>query len=348
MPVIGPENALLRFGLSHLPGCGECLRGPAISVSLGDSSEEAGHGYNPLVLVGDEGSGKSEFLAFVARRWFATAGLRETDPEAARRVLRWTGKGLAVDLRAGLDGDNWHRLHGRFQSAELLLVDGLDQCLDPDGLDAFASLLDLITAGGGRVVVALSHLPAENPAFPRSLVTRLSEGLVVKVHPAEPPSRRAIVRCLARRRGIVIDEAAIVRLASRETDSGSLDRTLAAIASCGVKRIESRHVTGPLADGSSRQNLSPRRIITVTARQHGLRHDDLVGQSRHRRVAHARSMAIYLVRRLTGKSLVEIGACFGGRDHTTILHSVRVVKRRHETDSDCRRTVEALLARLTE
>jgi len=370
MPVIGPENRLLLFSLSQLPGCGEALalRSDAdLPHSADDSPGQADRAtppcreslearvpngmasvHNPLVLVGEEGSGKTEFLNFVARSWCGWAGVSETDSATARRVLRWTGRSLACDLRSGLESDTWHRLHARFRAAELLLVDGLDQCVETELLGFFTALLDLTTADGGLAVITLARLPGEDASLPRSLVTRLREGLIVKVHPPEQPSRRAIVRSIARRRGLAIDEASVARLAARETDPGSLDRAIGTIAAEGVGRVEARHVTDLLDNGSTRRNLSPRRIITLTARQHGLKFEDVVGPSRHRRVAHARSMAIYLVRRLTQKSLVEVGACFGGRDHTTVLHSVRVMKKRYETDSDCRRAVEGILMRLAE
>lgn len=339
VPVIGPENALLRFSLSHFPGCADCL-------SL-DRRETNLPAYSPLVLVGETGSGKTEFLNFVARRWCESAGFSESDVEASRRVARWTGRGLAAELQSGLEHDSLHKLHARFRAAELLLVDGLDECHEAELLNLFSALLDQTAGAGGQVIVSLSLLPGESASFPRSLVTRLSEGLIVKVHPPEQQSRKDIVRFLARRRGMQIDEAAIGRLASRESDSGSLDKTLAVLASDGVDRIESRHVLGVLEHSSGR-SISPRRIITMTARHHGLRFEDLVGLSRHRQVSHARSMAIYLIRRLTGKSLVEIGECFGGRDHTTVLHSVRVVKKRYESDPGCRRAVEGILSRLSD
>lgn len=351
VPVIGPENRLLRFSLSLLPGCGACLEPDSLPGRVSPRTAESDRGppcYNPLVLVGEAGAGKTEIAHFVASRWCQSAGFPEGDPGGSRRVVHWTGKGLSGDLRACLESESLHRLHARFRGADLLVVDGLDQCHEPEVQGLFAVLLDLTIGSGGQAMITLSHLPGENTSLARSLVTRLCAGLIVKVHPPEQESRRAIVRSLARRRGLDIDEAAILRLAARETDSGSLDKALGTIASGGVDRVESRHVTDLLDSGFSERNPSPRKIITATARQHGLKFEDLVGPSRHRRIAHARSMAIYLVRRLTGKSLVEIGGYFGGRDHTTVLHSVRVVKKRHETDPGCRRAVESVLLRLTD
>ena len=91
---------------------------------------------------------------------------------------------------------------------------------------------------------------------------------------------------------------------------------------------------------------SIRRIASVTAKWFSLTPACLVGPCRRKNVAHARSTAIFLARRLTGKSLVEIGRFFGDRDHTTVLHSIRVVKKRYETDPGCQRDVDAIMESL--
>ena len=80
-------------------------------------------------------------------------------------------------------------------------------------------------------------------------------------------------------------------------------------------------------------DLSLRRVFRVAARHHELDVEDLLGPSRRRAVASARSMAMYLARLLTSKSLYAIGSACGGRDHTTVMHGVRVVERRLARDT---------------
>lgn len=88
------------------------------------------------------------------------------------------------------------------------------------------------------------------------------------------------------------------------------------------------------------------RIASLTAKRFSMQLEGLVGPCRRKAVAHARSTAIFLARRLTGKSLVEIGGFFGGRDHTTVLHSIRVVKKRYETDPGCQHDIDAIMESL--
>lgn len=79
---------------------------------------------------------------------------------------------------------------------------------------------------------------------------------------------------------------------------------------------------------SSGRAVTIRRVISRTARHFGLVADDLVGPSRRKTVAHARGMAMYLARYMTGASLAAIGRSFGGRDHTTVMHGIRVTTHR--------------------
>lgn len=102
---------------------------------------------------------------------------------------------------------------------------------------------------------------------------------------------------------------------------------------------------GPEA-GGDRLVPSLRRVIGAAARLHGLAASDLIGPSRRRRVAHARGMAMYLARTLTAKSLQAIGAAFGGRDHTTVLHGIRVTEERRARDPALAAEIERLVETL--
>jgi len=88
---------------------------------------------------------------------------------------------------------------------------------------------------------------------------------------------------------------------------------------------------------------SLRRIINATARLHGLAAADLTGPSRRRQMAWARGVAMYLARTLTGQSLQSIGRAFGDRDHTTVLHGIRVTEERRSRDPAVAAEIERLV-----
>lgn len=285
-PVLGPENSLLRHGL-------EC-------VARGSAR------YVPLVMVGRSDWGKSDCLDYLERasldcssadrddverepvRGNPASGRRAAAVSRAAAVIRWDGRSLEKDLSAAIESDSLHRLHQRFVSAGLIIVDGLDRVTKQAVFQLFSALLDRAIESAGKVVVTLEHFPADVKVFPPALVSRLSAGLVVAMRRPEREARIDLV--------------------------------------------------GPMP--------SLRRIVSTTARQFSLDPAGLLGPSRHKNVAHARSAAIFLARRFTGKSLVEIGRFFGGRDHTTVLHSIRVVKERYETDPGCQRDIDAITVAL--
>ena len=265
-PLLGPENALLRHGL-------EC-------VANGSNR------YVPLVMVGrsdwgrSAASHKADCLDYLEKSSLKIARSRR----ATASVERWNGRSLEKDLSAAIESDSLHRVHQRFVSADLVIVDGLDQATKQPVFQLFSALLDRVIEASGQVVVTLEHFPADVKAFPPALVSRLSAGLIVAV-----------------------------RMPDRERPIDPV---------------------GPAP--------SIRRIASVTARQFALQPSCLVGPCRRKNVAHARSVAIFLARHLTGKSLVEIGRFFGGRDHTTVLHSIRVVKKRYDTDPGCQCDIDAI------
>lgn len=135
----------------------------------------------------------------------------------------------------------------------------------------------------------------------------------------------------------------------------ALERTLATRL-CGglVITLPGPPLPGPgdaaaATTASSHAGTTLRRVIAATARHYGLEPADLTGPSRRRAIAHARSLAMYLSRKLTSESLLRIGAAFGDRDHTTVMHSLRVTEERIRKNaalgSDAERLLERLLDR---
>ena len=231
--------------------------------------------YHPLVLCGPAGAGKSRYLKDVLLR--CGAG-RET-PAAL-----WEGPALDREILASLAAESLDRLHARFVSRRLILIDSIDAVSRPDAQQTLAHLFDAAVLAGTRFVVSLAVPPGASAALDVALATRLSGGLVIPLPgPSVGPPTAG-------------------------------DRQPAAGA------------------GSRREAHAIRRVIAAAARHYGLAAADLTGPSRRRAAAMARSMAMYLSRHLTGQSLQRIGAAFGGRDHTTVMHSLRITERRIRMD----------------
>lgn len=248
-------------------------------------------GYNPVVLVGPAGSGKSRVLA----EWFVQHS-QATERDKPATVIMWDGRSLGRDLASALSNTTIDRLHERFVSSRLIIIDGVEQIAAWDVQRVLAHLFDAATAVGTTFVLTLRIHPIACTRLEPTLASRLSGGLVVAMPPVGTTQYQLEGDPTGSRRGITI-----------------------------------------------------RRVIGATARHQGLTAADLVGPSRCRQVSHARGLAMYLARRLTSKSLQTIGSAFGGRDHTTVLHGIRVTEQRRSVDSglasEIDRLVETLVCR---
>ena len=250
--------------------------------------------YNPLVIVGPAGAGKSRLMAEV----FAHHSLVDQQPAAptpatGSATLMWDGRSLGLEIAAALSHDTIDRLHDRFVSAHLIIIDGVDQVTAWDSQRALTHLFDAASAAGTAFMMTLRMNPIRCTALDPALASRLSGGLVVSMPPV------GTIRC----------------------------------------RAAHDAVGGP-------RGPSLRRVINATARHHGLAAADLIGPSRRRQVAHVRALAMYLARTLTPASLLKIGTAFGGRDHTTVMHGIRMTQQRQSRDPGLAAEIEGLVQRV--
>lgn len=206
------------------------------------------------------------------------------------RAVLWDGRTLARELTMALSQNTIDRLHERFVSSRLIIIDAVEQITAWDAQRALAHLFDAATASGSLFLVTLRVHPIACTSLEPSLASRLAGGLVVSM----PPS--------------------------------------------GTTRYDLEN--GPSGE---RRGPSLRRVIGATARRHGLTPADLTGPARCRQVSLARGMAMYIARRLTPDSLQSIGAAFGGRDHTTVLHGIRVTERRRSQDAGIAGEIDQLI-----
>ena len=258
-----------------------------VAAGMGGDRVAGCGGYNPVVIVGPAGSGKSRLLS----EWFVQHS--HAAPPGQPAAVMWDGRSLLRDLTVALSQNTIDRLHDRFVTSRLIIIDAVEQITAWDAQRALAHLFDAATAVGAVFVATLRVHPIACPGLEPSLASRLSGGLVVAMPPV------------------------------------------------GGTRYDGEG-DGP----SGRQSPSLRRVIGATARRNSLTVADLVGPSRCRRVSHARGMAMYLARRLTQKSLQSIGTAFGGRDHTTVLHGVRITETRRAHDPAVAADIDQLIAML--
>ncbi|MBL9091398.1 MAG: AAA family ATPase [Planctomycetaceae bacterium] len=312
-----------------------------------------------VVLYGPTGTGKTHLLEALAAHWRARL--------PADVVVAMHGGEFAEEYAAGVDRDDLEPLRKRVREADLFLLDDAGRLLaKPPAQWELLHTLDALEKRGAYVVVALDRAPHAAETLLPGLVGRLCGGTVVELSTPSQASRREILATVAADRGLKLEPRALDLLAAdRDAGVRELHGSLARLEAEALDRrrreaastlfdihgdepppVDAALVRKYLDRRSAADAPTLKQIVEHTARHFGLRSADLKSGSRRRNVVAARDTAIYLARRLTKKSLQEIGEFFGGRDHTTILHSCRKLEAAEEQDATQRGALAALREKL--
>ena len=302
--------------------------------------------YNPIVLYGPRGVGKScvaHTLAAMHRDGLsASNGIATSGPDLARAVADAADTADTEDLRSSYYNCDW------------LFIDDLDRLAKKTAAQQF--LLTAIDASLRRrtlVLATLRQSPRATPGLLPRLASRLSGGLVVELVPPGVEARRAIARDTAAQANIRLTESDIEQIV--RSRGGLADRLFTAgkVRAAVYKRTTAATATTPGNHGeghpSDPENLRAvcQAATTVVAKHYGVSAGDLRRPTRRKTVAAARALAMHLVRALTGASYAAIGKYFGGRDHTTVLYACRKLSAAIECDAALRSAVDDLAVQIT-
>ncbi|NQU20016.1 MAG: AAA family ATPase [Candidatus Nealsonbacteria bacterium] len=330
----GP-NAARRHALQHfLVGPENCLVEPAVRSVLDNAQPD----YNPLLIHGPNGSGKSHLARGLAARWET---LRRRG-----RVIYTSAKGFAGEVADAIETQGSDELRDYYRQAALFVIEDIERLAGKGAAqEELIHTFDFLLTHGRQIVATASTAPAQLKGIRPALQSRLSTGLTLPLAPPGRRTRAVILRRLARLRKLDLGEAAARLLA--ETVSGNVPDLLLALdqlEQCG--RVDDRSIglDAVRAYLSRRKASQPalREIAAAAARFFSLKLSDLRSPSRRRPVLTARGVAMYLARRWTDNSLDEIGNYFGGRDHTTVMHSCRKMESLLKTDPAIREAVKQL------
>ena len=307
--------------------------------------------YNPVYVHSTVGLGKSHLLNAIAWQALATApNLHVVYLTADHFMYHFIN---AVMRQSALQFKEWLR------RVDLLLIDDM-QFLQGKSATEFGHTLGTLLTGAKQVVVAGDSAPRDLEMLDERIRSRLGGGLVVQINSFDGDLRRSIVQRRAdqaaqRFAGVHFPPAVIDYVASsvishgRDLD-GAVNRLVAA------NQLTNEPITIGLAERTLADLIRQREqrrvriedILRIVSRHFKVPRNDLLSSRRSRDVVRPRQIAMYLAKSLTSRSLPEIGRRFGGRDHTTVLHSVRKVEQLMKEDGDLLQEVELLKRMLEE
>jgi chromosomal replication initiator protein len=321
--------------LEFFAGPENCLVEPAVLGVLGRRPSP----FNPLLLCGPSGSGKSHLARGIAASW------RTNYPHT--RVVYTSAIDFAREMSDAFEAQSVEDFRTKFRSAGLAVFEDLGELASkPAAQEELICALDAIIQRGGQVLATAPAAPQEINGFAAALQARLAAGLCVPLALPSPDTRRAILERWSALRQLDLADSILKLLAEGVT--GTVPELLGAMLQLEVpalqegRAIDARQVREFLSRRDSALRPKLRDIAALTARHFSLRLNDLRGASRRRPIVVARDVAIYLCRQLTRESLSRIGDYFGGRDHTTVLHACRKTEEQVETDPAIQQAVDQL------
>jgi chromosomal replication initiator protein len=324
---------------------GKCNQmGHAMALQV---AKNPGKAYNPLLLYGSTGLGKTHLM------YAAGNFMRAHNP--GMRVLYLRSEQFFNAMMKALADKTMAQFKKQFQQVDALLIDDIQffagkNTTQEEFFHTFNSLVD----GKQQIILTCDRYPREVENLEPRLKSRLGWGLSVVLEPPDDETRATILMDKAQRRGIDLPADVAWQIAKRLHSSvrdleGALN-TLAARANFTGKPITLEFAQETLRDLMRAQAtvISLSNIQKTVADYYQLKLSDLLSARRTRSLARPRQVAMALAKELTEHSLPEIGEAFGGRDHTTVLHGCRVVSGLRESDGKIREDWDKLVRKLTE
>lgn len=310
-------------------------------------AQDPGHAYNPLLLYGGTGLGKTHLMH--------AAGNLMRAARPGTRVLYLRSEQFFSAMMRALQEKSMEQFKRQFRKVDALLLDDIQffagkNTTQEEFFHTFNTLFD----GKQQMILTCDRYPREVENLEPRLKSRLGWGLAVAIDPPDFETRAAILISKARDRKIALpDEVAFLiakRMRSNVRDLEGALNTLSARANFTGKPITVDFAQETLRDllRAQQQAISIANIQKVVADYYQLRVADLLSKRRTRSLARPRQMAMRLAKELTSHSLPEIGDGFGGRDHTTVMHACRQIAKLLDTDGVMREDWDKLIRKLTE
>nr|GAT43117.1 chromosomal replication initiation protein [Mycena chlorophos] len=309
-------------------------------------AQNPGRAYNPLLLYGGTGLGKTHLMHAAGNL------MREHNPNCKVMYLR--SEQFVGSMIEALRTKSMDEFKRRFRSVDALLIDDIQFFAGKDTTqEEFFHTFNALFESKQQIILTCDRYPKEVDKLEPRLKSRLGWGLSVAIEPPDFETRAAILLAKAQEKGVAVSENVAMLLAKRIRSNvrdleGALN-TLAARANFYGRPITTDFAEETLRDllATHAQAVTVPNIQKIVAEYFGVRLQDLLSKRRVRSLARPRQMAMALSKELTEHSLPEIGEAFGGRDHTTVLHACRTIKKLSETDTRMRQDWEQLIRTLT-
>ncbi len=309
-----------------------------------------GGAYNPLFIYGRSGLGKTHLLNAIAHE------IRQNNPKA--NVLFTQGEAFTNEIvrGIGIGQSAMTALHEKYRTADVLLVDDIQFIAGkPATEEEFFYTFNTLTQAGNQIVLTSDRPPKDISTLEDRLRTRFEMGLIADIQPPDVETRMAIVKRKAETLDLKLSDDVVQYIADRIKNNvrqleGAVKKIKAVVTIHGStpNMATVQAAIKDILNESRPEKVTVERIIEETARTFNADPADLRSKKRDAQTSRMRMIAMDVISDLTGMSTKAIGQEFGGRDHSTVVHALREIKKQKEKDSSLRATIENIAKNVQE
>ncbi len=305
-------------------------------------AEDPGSTYNPLFFYGGVGLGKTHLMHAIGHQMLLN------NPSAKIKYV--SSETFANDFINSIQNRTSEAFRQEYRNVDLLLVDDIQFFADKEGTqEEFFHTFNSLYNDGKQIVLTSDRLPNEIPKLQERLVSRFAWGLSVDITPPDLETRIAILRKKADAERLEIPDDTLSYIAGqidsniRELE-GALVRVQAYATMNGndISTSLAADALKTLKPAGQSNHLSILTIQEEVCKYYHIQLKDLKGKKRVKNIVVPRQISMYLSRELTDNSLPKIGAEFGGKDHTTVIHAHEKIEQLLKTDSTMQKEISEI------
>jgi chromosomal replication initiator protein len=302
-------------------------------------SRNPGTAYNPFLIYGGVGLGKTHLMQAIGNY---------VHENSDNKVICITSEEFLNEYLEGIAQNKMNSFKNKFRYTDVLLIDDIQFFQDKPGVqeELFHTFNTLLNAKK-QLVFTCDRPPSELKKFSERLISRFEQSLKVDLQPPRYEVRCAILKATAENRGTTIPDE-VIDLISKNISSNVRDLISALNKLISFMEIMKQPITLEIAQKNLRDVLASTPILSIETIQkavadtYSISVNDLKGQKRNRKIVYPRQLAMYICREMTDFSTTEIGEAFGGRDHTTVMHSIEKIQGLFITDPSLDSIIESL------
>lgn len=330
-------NQKFAFDSFVVGSCNQFAHAAALAVASKPSES-----YNPLFIYGGSGMGKSHLLHAI--------GLQLVQERPWMKVVFTTGERFMNEMIHCIRMDRMTAFHENYRTADALLIDDIHTVAGKERTqEEFFHTFNELHDRQKQIVLTSDSLPKNTPGLVERLRSRFEWGLMVDVQPPDLETKMAILDKKAEIEGVRLPEDVRIFIATKTKSSvreleGALVKLIAysSVTDSPINMAMAQQLLKPMLPTHERR-VTIDSIVRAVAERYCLQPSQLKQKTNAHEISRPRQVAMYLAKELTPASLPEIGRAFGGKHHTTVLHSVRKVEELRQADPDLNRLIHNVI-----